>query len=298
MHPSDGDLRGYLDGELPAGKRSRIDEHLRSCAECRSRRDALVRAAERVSEALDRLPVPDPRMDRARDAVRARTEGDEEVDVAPLPTARPSGDGDRPEPRSRRSGVREEAASRTASFRFGGGGPARAAAVVLLLVGGVAAGLPGSPVREWIGGLADPPSDPPAATAESSDAAADESSAAAVRVAPRGDSVRVVLVRPAPGTRVRVELVEASTLAVTAPAGTAFRSGAGRVEASGVRGELSIGIPRDVGNALVTAGARILVRKEGDALSLPSLEPEASDDGLRFRIPDDAPGALDGGRSP
>lgn len=245
-----------------------------------------MRTAGRVSEALGRLPVPEPRTERARAAIRARIgDGGEEVDVAPLPTARPSGDGDRPERRGR---------SRTS----GGGGLARAAAVVLLLVGGVAAGLPGSPVREWIGGLAGPASDPPVGTAESADVGDGETSGAAVRVAPRGDSVRVVLVRPSPGTRVRVELVDASTLEVTAPAGTGFRSGAGRVEASGVRGELTVGIPRDVGSALVTAGGRTLVRKEGGTLSLPSLEPEASDDGLWFRIPDDAPGALDGGRSP
>lgn len=286
MHPSDGELRAHLDGELPGRERSRIDEHLRSCAGCRSRKDALVRAAGRVSEAVDRLPVPDPRTDHARAAVRSRIrDGGAEPGVAPLPTGRPSGDGGRPQRRGR-------------SGRNGGGGLARAAAVVLLLVGGVAAGLPGSPVREWIGDLAGPSSDSPVGTAESRDAGPSETSGAAVRVAPRGDSVRVVLDRPAPGTRVRVELVEASTLEVTASAGTGFRSGAGRVQVSGVRDELSIGIPRDVGSALVSAGRRTLVRKDGETLSFPSLQPEASDDGLWFRIPDDAPGDLDGARSP
>lgn len=52
---TDGDLRGYLDRELPGPDRERVASHLAVCGECDSRYREIEARAERVATALSSL---------------------------------------------------------------------------------------------------------------------------------------------------------------------------------------------------------------------------------------------------
>jgi len=52
---SDGDLRAYLDREVPAADRERLAAHLAGCGECESRLQVIEARAERVATALGAL---------------------------------------------------------------------------------------------------------------------------------------------------------------------------------------------------------------------------------------------------
>lgn len=162
----------------------------------------------------------------------------------------------------------------------------RAAGFVLLLVGGIAAGLPGSPVRTWIGSIGRDaaPSAPTAETAASADGSSQRSEAG-VRLAPTGDSAHVSLVGAAPGTRVRVHLIEGDVLEVSAAAGTRFRTGAARVEVLDAASAVTVRVPRELGRAVVEADGRTLVRKRDDETTLPTLQAETVDGGIVFTLP-------------
>ncbi|HUI58352.1 MAG TPA: zf-HC2 domain-containing protein [Bryobacteraceae bacterium] len=54
----EGDLRAYLDWELPAEDQDRLAAHLETCAECRDRYAEVARRAARVSSLMDVLPEP------------------------------------------------------------------------------------------------------------------------------------------------------------------------------------------------------------------------------------------------
>jgi hypothetical protein len=56
----DGDLRAFLDGELPAESQHQIAAHLELCAACEARRRELAERALRVSKALGALPEAAP----------------------------------------------------------------------------------------------------------------------------------------------------------------------------------------------------------------------------------------------
>jgi anti-sigma factor RsiW len=56
----EGELRAYLDGELPAGDMERLRVHLHECAACGRLSAELEQRAEWVSSALAALPVPEP----------------------------------------------------------------------------------------------------------------------------------------------------------------------------------------------------------------------------------------------
>lgn len=290
MHPSDGDLRSHLDGELSAAERSGIAEHLESCARCRARRDELLRAEARVRDALERLPLPDPGTESARRTVRDRLDGTPGLDGTAepdVPLERSAG----PHVDRSPAGARYPARARPSSDRTSDGRRAfaRAAGFVLLLLGGIAAGLPGSPLREWIAGIGDDPAEPaaPAAERTTEEAARPAERESSVRVAPVGDSARVALVGAEAGTRVHVDLVDGAGVEVTARAGTRFRSSAGRVEVTGARGRVSVRLPRDVERAAVTAGDRTLLRKDGDEVSTPWLDPDpTAETGMEFTLPD------------
>ena len=51
-HPSDGTLRAYLDHELTPAQALRCALHVRRCPECQTRRDALRRVEEQVSQLI------------------------------------------------------------------------------------------------------------------------------------------------------------------------------------------------------------------------------------------------------
>ena len=59
----------YLDGELAAGPRARMERHVAECAPCRR----LIRGLRQVTDALRRLPPPDGgRAEQLAAAVRLR----------------------------------------------------------------------------------------------------------------------------------------------------------------------------------------------------------------------------------
>ncbi len=55
-------MSGYLDGELAAAARSRMERHARDCPEC----DRLLAGLRAVVAALGRLPAPEGGIDGAR----------------------------------------------------------------------------------------------------------------------------------------------------------------------------------------------------------------------------------------
>ena len=284
-HPDDGELRALLDGELPPEEGPRVLGHLEACAECRARRDELRRAEATAGAALDALRPSPPDLDAARRAVLGRT-GDQ--------AGGPSRQDRSIERRSDEhdTGPGRDSRRRSPSSRSwsGQGSLARAAAVVLLLVGGAAAGLPGSPVREWLGDLwsSGAPAGP-AATADAPTAVEETegpgSREAEIRVDPAAGAVRVALTDARPGTRVRILLVEDGSAGVVADAAARFRSGPGRVEVVGAGGEVRVEIPRSAREARVTANGRLLFRKEGATLTLPSADPDTAGAELLFRVP-------------
>lgn len=76
-HWQEGELRAYLDGELPAGDMERLAAHLQECAACGGLCAELQGRAAWVSAALGALPVQEPvlrmpRLARRSPAVRRR----------------------------------------------------------------------------------------------------------------------------------------------------------------------------------------------------------------------------------
>jgi anti-sigma factor RsiW len=61
-HEEDEAISAYLDGELGASERGRVEEHLRSCPPCAARRETL----ERTRAALASLPDVSPTADESR----------------------------------------------------------------------------------------------------------------------------------------------------------------------------------------------------------------------------------------
>lgn len=57
---SEGELRAYIDRELPAEEIARVAAHLEECSECGDLWAELAGRAERVSELLDGLAEPEP----------------------------------------------------------------------------------------------------------------------------------------------------------------------------------------------------------------------------------------------
>ena len=55
MHPTEGNLQAYVDGELPPGKRQEIVQHLSACAACREKTARISQRATRVHQALDQI---------------------------------------------------------------------------------------------------------------------------------------------------------------------------------------------------------------------------------------------------
>ena len=56
---SEGEMRAYLDGELPARDMGRVAGHLRECAACRTSCEELSARSQRVAALLAALPEPE-----------------------------------------------------------------------------------------------------------------------------------------------------------------------------------------------------------------------------------------------
>ena len=114
-HPSEGDLIRYLDEELYELDERRIQVHVRGCASCRARLDALAAATHSAARAIGGMEVAGP-----SDVVRARA----------LAAAR-------------------RANAERSTRRAGGTGRQAVAAAIALVVIGASV----SPVRAWVSTL-------------------------------------------------------------------------------------------------------------------------------------------------
>ncbi len=151
----------------------------------------------------------------------------------------------------------------------------RAAVLVLAVAGAAAAAVvPGSPVREWVGGLAAPgraaqevPVQPAPAPAP---APVEAPAPRVVSILAAEGRVRVVVSASSPELRVRARLVPGAKaeVTVTGAATTAhFRTGPGRIELVGAGpGEVVVTLPADAEAAFVEVNGRVFAAKEGNRL--------------------------------
>lgn len=284
-HPTEGELRAFLDGEASGTESGEIEAHLQVCASCRALRDELVDNAALIREALERL-VGDPATARARRAVERR-----------LSRTRGAADGLREDdPRRSREAESLGGSTRPARSRRRRRDLLRAAAVAVLLLAGVSAALPGSPVNAWLLRTLDrdaavgedPVPGPGGATVGPSSVDSAEGSAddVAVRVEPRDGMVRVELRRVDPGTRVRIVLVDGGRAGISARGAEGFRSGAGFVAVTGPGELVTIDLPRSVPGAEIRSEDRLLLRKNGSSLEFPTMIPDTDEGAFVLTIGD------------
>lgn len=285
MHPTDGELRRELDGEAAPGEAERIRTHVDGCVRCRDRQETLRRTATLVGRALEEVRGTagrDPDFDSARESIRRRLTGsvagpDHRSGPEPARGSDPGAD------RGRSVSPRRDP-RRSARSTMSRGALVRAAVVILLFAGGLAASVPGSPVREWLSGIGTPETPPATVLDRSAGESSTRPAGAGVRVAPDDGALSIRLTDAEPGTRVRMSLVTGATGGVFASGGT-FRSGAGFVEVTDATGEVTVEIPRSVQEAEVAAGDRVLFRKSDDALTLPFEGADTTGTELLFTLP-------------
>lgn len=255
-HLDEGLLQAWLDGELPAEADERVARHLDACADCRAGADVLRELEVTTRRALLGLNGR-PDVERARWEVRRRWAAG----------------------RSRR--VRHRTAA--------------AAAVLVLFAGGVAAALPGSPVREWIAGFVSDPDVLPVPALEET-AGPD----AGVDVALGADgTAEVNLLAARAGLGVEVVAAEVAVVEVRAPEGARFLSAPGRgsveVDLSGIGsgGEVRIVVPAVAREVAVRAEGRVLVRWTAGTFEVDEgISSEADAERVRLRVPGQGGGEI------
>lgn len=255
MHPGEGVLQAFVDGQLAGEERTRVAAHLGECDACRAELDDLRAAAAVFSSAVALADVT-PDLAAARSTLASR----------------------RSHAQSRRPALRllpGTGASRPAVRRAF----LRAAVLVLLAAGGASAALPGGAVRRFFVGLWHqttrlftnrPARTPAATTARAPSAAPAPAPPAGVSVLPQDGLVRIVVHDAAQGLRVRVRLVDTDRASVEAVGGATvahFQTGPGRIEVSGGgAGDLRIGLPRAAQHATITVDGRPVFSKDGSVL--------------------------------
>ncbi|HEX2094100.1 MAG TPA: zf-HC2 domain-containing protein [Longimicrobiaceae bacterium] len=252
-HPSEGELQALLDGEVTYVDQEALLRHLRSCDGCRGELEELRRAFDQAIAALVVLDRPAPVREAHRRLVRRRSRGT-------------------------------------------WGAALRRAAVLLFLAStAVSAALPGSPLREWLAtnGWENRPEGEEArrtvgAPTVLQPVPATAPSPTAVSVRPADGRMRVVLVRPSPGLRVRVLVADQERVRVSAEGGSSsprFRTSADRIEVvDGDPGEVRVTVPRGILHFVLEAGGRRYVSKEGDRLHLSGTGPDRSGPELVFKV--------------
>ena len=275
-HVSEGTLQAFLDGELAAGERAGVMRHLSSCGDCAAELETLRSAALELSGALGWLDRAAP-TDAAHAAIRVAAAAPATLAFTPrIGLAAPR---------------RAMAGTRRALVR--------AAMLVLGLAAAASAAIPGSPVRDWLTGTwqrlagdapaaaPDTGSDVPAAAPAANGSPAGARAGGLANILPLNGEIRIILESPAPGSRVRVRLVDAGTAAVYtfgAAADARFETGSGRVTVRNITGgEVRIDLPRSLSTALVTAGGRALAVKDADSLRAVTPAVESSTGELVFR---------------
>lgn len=241
FHPSFETVRTFVDGELPAGKRSRVAAHLAACARCRSRADRIEQVRRIAREGLaGEAPAG------AWGVIAERVRSGEVVLV----------------PDGRRRGSAMTGRRGMVGWR---------AAVLGVGLASAAAALPGSPVRSWISsvgrGVAESPREADHGTADG------DALAETVLVVPMVDGgVQIEVERPARELIVRARLTDQRDVEVRVrgeATGARFRSAEGRLVIQDIGGgELVVGLPaQSEAVTLVVDGATLLERR-GAELSI------------------------------
>jgi anti-sigma factor RsiW len=254
IHPDEGALQAFADGELPAEERLAVETHLADCAACRAELDGLRAAAARLRAALRLLDPP-----------------------AARPLARPPSMA-----RPRRPGWAHAALPRAAVFLVAFAAVASATipgSPVRAWIESLGGGAPAQVALQQ----GDPE---PEAVALA--AAAPETVEAGVSVLPVDGRVRVLLENPSPELQVRAVVTESRSAGVYASGDAAsarFRTGPGRIEvADAGAGELRIELPRSALRATVEVNGRAYLVKEGDQLRLSVPAQERSETEVTFRV--------------
>ena len=257
-HLTEGEIvalrdRATLDTVTDAG------DHLASCAACGDAlSDARARAAA-VTAALEALD-DDFDVEPAWGAVRARiarasARTDAAVQPLPLP---PSG----------------------VLWHLG------RAAGVMLVVAGAAAALPGSPLHSWLWDAREAPASAGEAAVEAADVEGRTSEPTAVRVEAGAGPVLVSLRGVAAGDLVEVRWVPGTQVAVFAPAGSAFSSAEGRIEATVVPGSVRVELPRGIVPASLEVSGRMFLQSTSAGVQVTGPVETRDDDVIRFRLPE------------
>lgn len=242
-HLGEGTLQELLDGELPPGRRGEAEAHLASCRACAGELAELRAAGERASALMGLADGHAPVL-RAQARFHQRRRG-----------AHPLAGATRALP--------------------------RAAAIALsLAVAGVAAAVPGSPVRGWVRDMAvaERPQEPVRLEEQApapAPAPAAEPRPKAVSIRPDAGRVRVVVSASSPELRVRTRLTDAPNAQVRATGAAVsarFRTSPGRIEILGAGpGEVTVELPSGAKSAFVEVNGRVYAAKEGAVLR--SLQP-------------------------
>jgi hypothetical protein len=237
-HLDEGTLQSLLDGELPPAAVAETRTHLAACEDCNTAYEHVRAASLTLASAISLLD--------------GRAAGARKLRPAP----------------GRSSGRRE---------RWGGSALPRAAALLLTFAAAASATIPGSPVRGWLAGRAEPAATPATAEVGRSEAVAVATATevpveAGVSVEPLAGRFRVVLTDASPDLRIRARFTDSSRGGVFATgeaAGASFRTGAGVIEVVGAAGgELRVEVPRRVAAATLEVDGILYLVKEGEHLRL------------------------------
>lgn len=74
MHPNDGRIQAYLDGELSTEKRQELAQHLSSCVHCQNKVKSIALRIARVNQALDQINLDPSAAPISSSAARSRLE--------------------------------------------------------------------------------------------------------------------------------------------------------------------------------------------------------------------------------
>lgn len=165
----------------------------------------------------------------------------------------------------------------TAPGRRGLRGLSRAAGILLVAAGGVAAAIPGSPVRRWVSTILGPENAAETRVPESAASVAPESPSpemAGIRVEAATGPLRITLRGLTPGADLRVRWVPGSEAAVFAPVGTRFTRGQGRVEADLSEGAVRVELPTGSSRLTLEVDGVVYLRRGDSGIEL--LGPVAS----------------------
>jgi hypothetical protein len=253
-HASEGLLQAYVDGEVTGEERNSLDAHIAACAECGRELVELRGAAAMFSGAVALLNLNEAGVAAARERILAAHRAG--ATVTPIE-------------------------SRRGVSRFAAGSLARAAGLILVLAGGVAAMIPGSPLRRWIGdriasitthrAASTPPAAPAVPSAVPANAPRREMvPGAEFSIAPVAGKVTIqIFARPGDGI-LTVRLVDAARASVQADSSAhdvAFRTSPGSMEVLNLgAADAAIQIPRSLRRAEIDVNGKHFLVKDGDAL--------------------------------